>query len=69
MKIKELVAKKGIKQVQLVRELGASPSTINLYLNGWRKLPPKYLGKLAHILGVTISEVDRGEVEGSAHAN
>lgn len=65
MNVKQYMVIKGIRQVEVVRELGASPATVNLYLNGWRRLPPQYLRSLARILKLSIQEVDQNRVDGA----
>lgn len=56
-KLKEVLIRKGIKQVDLVRELGVDPGRVSLQVNGHRSLPEKHQIKLADLLNVTLEEL------------
>ena len=47
MNLKEMMYKKKIKNVDLVRITGADPSRISMHINGVRMLPKKYHSSIA----------------------
>lgn len=57
MNLKQMLHKKGIKQVDLVKELGVDPGRVSLQVNCIRDLPEKHQEKLARILQVSLQEL------------
>jgi len=55
--LKKMLYQKGIKQVDLVKQLGVDPGRISLQINGVRPLPEKYQKMLAKILQVSLEEI------------
>jgi transcriptional regulator with XRE-family HTH domain len=53
MKLKNILYRKGIRQVDLVRQLGLDPGRISLQINGIRPLPEKHQERLCKILGIS----------------
>lgn len=56
-RIKEVLDKKGIKQVWLAEELGKSYNMINGYVKNRRQPNLAILNKIAEILDVSITEL------------
>ena len=53
-RIKEVIRKKGIKQIYICKELGINESVLSLIINGKRKPSQERLKALAKILNVSI---------------
>ena len=60
--IKKFLDERGIKQVDLVRQLNVDPARISMQVNGVRDLPKKYQAKLAEILNISVEELELGRV-------
>ena len=57
MNLKQMLYKKGLRQVDLVKELGVDPARVSLQVNCIRNLPERYHEKLARILGLSIEDL------------
>jgi ribosome-binding protein aMBF1 (putative translation factor) len=62
MKLKDYLAKKRIRQIELAQKINAPVSVINVFINGWKPLPEKHLENLAETLGVTVEELKKREI-------
>ncbi len=56
-KLKILMIKKGIKNVQMARDLGICDSRFSKMVNGWISIPDNLKPKIASYLGVPENEV------------
>ena len=56
-RIKEVIRKKGIKQIYICKELGINESVLSLIINGERKPSQERLKALAKILNVSIKDL------------
>ena len=56
-RIKEVIRKKGIKQIYICKELGINESVLSLIINGKRKPSQERLKALAKILNVSIKDL------------
>ena len=56
-RIKEVIRKKGIKQIYICKELGINESVLSLIINGKRKPNQERLKALAKILNVSIKDL------------
>jgi len=56
-RIKEVIRKKGIKQIYICKELGINESVLSLIINGKRKPSQDRLKALARILNVSIKDL------------
>lgn len=56
-KIRELLSKKGLKQMDLVRCLGIDPGRVSMFVNEILPLPKKYHKDLSKLLGVSMEEI------------
>lgn len=57
MNLQELIASKGITQVELMSVLGCSESQVSLLVNGKRKMSLDVAGKLAEKLAVSVDDI------------
>lgn len=57
MNLQELIASKGITQVELMSVLGCSESQVSLLVNGKRKMSLDVAGKLAEKLSVSVDDI------------
>jgi len=48
------LARKGIPQIALAKEIGIHPSTMNRYVKGWFQVPTEIQEKIAKTLGVSV---------------
>lgn len=56
--LRELLTKKSIAQIDIIKETNIPPSTIHSYFNGKSLPSPGNLQKIADYLGVSKSEID-----------
>ena len=56
-RIKEVIRKKGTKQIYICKELGINESVLSLIINGKRKPSQERLKALAKILNVSIKDL------------
>lgn len=56
-KLKELLIRKGIRSVDLVRELNLDGGRVSLQINGHRALPEKHQIRLANLLHITLDQL------------
>lgn len=59
MNLKEVLFRKGLRQVEIAKNIGCCPSAFNKFINGWLKLPKKYQDKLCVQLDVTPKELEK----------
>ena len=59
--VKQFLEKHKIKQVEAAKEIGVHPALFNSVLNGWQKLPKKYLEKLKKFIEVKSKYECTGE--------
>jgi hypothetical protein len=57
MSLKDVLYKKQIKQVYLVKELGVDPTRVSLHVNGILPLPKKYHTKFCELTGLSQNEL------------
>ena len=62
MTVREYLFRKKMKHVELCQRAQIPMTTFSLYLNGWRRLPPKYVQRLADFLEITEAEVQENRV-------
>ena len=65
MKIKHFIQGKGLKQLQISKETGICPSSLNRFLNGWQELSEIQVERLAKNLKLTVEEIVGNEVKDS----
>ena len=56
-RIKELRERAGLKQSELARRIGSTPSTISRLEDGKRRLSDEYIGRIARALGVSSGDL------------
>lgn len=56
-KVRRIRRERGVAQIQLARELGISPSYLNMIERSQRPITRRLLGKLSEVFGVDISEL------------
>jgi predicted XRE-type DNA-binding protein len=66
MKVKNYIQLLGLKQLQISKETGICPSSLNRFLNGWAELNEHQLVNLAKNLGLSVNEVKSNCIDGSA---
>lgn len=57
MNLQELIASKGVTQVELMGVLNCSESQVSLLINGKRRMSLEVASKLASKLNVTIDDI------------
>ena len=57
MNLKRLLMRKGLKQIEVAKLIGANHSMVNMQLNKHRMLPMKYREKFCEILGITKEDL------------
>ena len=57
MNLKKEIYKRGIKQVDLVKQLKVDPSRVSMAINGIRPLPIKYQKQLCELIGISLEEL------------
>lgn len=58
MNLKSILYQKGIKQVDLVKQLGVDPGRVSLQINCIRPLPEKYQEMLCKLIGISLEELN-----------
>ena len=56
-KIKKLLLDKDISSLKMAKDIGINPSTLSLYLNGWKAVPEDAQNKIAAYLGVEEKDI------------
>ena len=57
MTLQELLASKGVSQVDLANDLNVSESCVSLIINGKRKMSIEFAATIAKKLGVSIEDI------------
>jgi transcriptional regulator with XRE-family HTH domain len=65
--IKKLMLDKEVTALEMAKALNVNPSTLSLYLNGWRRMPDALMEEIAKYLNVEPQQLF-GEVE-VVHSN
>lgn len=58
-KVKEIIFRKGMKQLQIAKDIGIDSSKLSKFVNGWVPLPKKYHKRLAKYLGIRVEEIQK----------
>ena len=66
MNLKEILSRRKIKQVELSKATGINVSQINLFVNGWVKLPDRHIERIGLFLGINKQDVLDAYFEGEA---
>lgn len=59
MTLKEYIEAQRIRQVEVAKEIGIDVTQLNLYINGWREIPEKYIEPICSFLKIDRKTFDR----------
>lgn len=65
MTVLEFVERRGIKKIQLAKDIGVDASRLSKHLHAWQALPKKHLPQLAKALGLSLAEIESNRVRES----
>jgi predicted transcriptional regulator len=55
--LKRLLMQKGLKQIEVAKQIGANYSMVSMQVNKHRLLPEKYRAQFCSILGITLQDL------------